>query len=86
MSEKVIKGKADEAASAQDTVIEEKDSKETKPSVIKYSMEELSKAANTLFGVQPECVTAAFLVAGIQEVDKGEAEKIVREFMRREVK
>lgn len=51
----------------------------------KYQVEELSKAANALFGVQPECVKAAFFVADRTEATEEEARKIVGEFMGKEV-
>ncbi|MCI8342562.1 MAG: hypothetical protein HFE62_05050 [Firmicutes bacterium] len=52
----------------------------------KYAVEELEKAAIKLFGVQPECVRAAFSFAGKSEASETEAKKIVKEFMIREVK
>lgn len=52
---------------------------------MRYHVEELSKAANALFGVQPECVKAAFFIAGRKEATEEEARKIVGEFMGKEV-
>ena len=51
---------------------------------IKYSLSELEQAANT-FGVKPECVRAAFLVAGSTKATQKEAQSIIKNFMSREV-
>ncbi len=52
-----------------------------------YTAEELA-AASELFGkkVMPECVIAAFRVAGVEKATKTEAAKIVKNFMTKEVK
>ena len=53
-----------------------------------YTVEELAAASEKLFGkkVMPECVIAAFRVAGVEKATKTEAAKIVKNFMTKEVK
>lgn len=53
-----------------------------------YTAEELAAASEKLFGkkVMPECVLAAFRVAGITKATKTQAAKIVKDFMTKEVK
>lgn len=51
-----------------------------------YSVEELAKAAQSLFGVKPECVTAAFFYAGKKEATEEEAKNVVTSFLRKEVR
>lgn len=51
-----------------------------------YTAEELAKAADQVFGVSPDIVTAALAVAGIKTAAIPEAEKIIREFANKEVK
>ena len=53
-----------------------------------YTAEELAAASEKLFGkkVMPECVIAAFRVAGVEKATKTEAAKIVKNFMTKEVK
>ena len=70
---------------------EEKENKKTKAdkanltnTETKYSLSELEQAANT-FGVKPECVRAAFLVAGSTKATQKEAQSIIKNFMSREV-
>lgn len=53
---------------------------------VKYKVKELTEAAETLFGVKPECVTAAFSIAGKEEATEQEAKRIVKDFMNKEVK
>lgn len=59
---------------------------ERKLADIKYKVTELEQAAEALFKVKPECAKAAFLIAGIEEATKNEAQKIINEFMKKEVK
>lgn len=53
-----------------------------------YTVDELARASEAVFGtgVMPECVIAAFRVAGIGKATKTEAEKIVTKFLTKEVK
>jgi hypothetical protein len=53
-----------------------------------YTAEELAAASEKVFGkkVMPECVLAAFRVAGITKATKTQAAKIVKDFMTKEVK
>jgi len=53
-----------------------------------YTAEELAAASEKVFGkkVMPECVIAAFRVAGITKATKTQAAKIVKDFMTKEVK
>lgn len=53
-----------------------------------YTVDELAKASEAVFGkgVMPECVIAAFRVAGIEKATKTEAKRIVTNFMKKEVK
>jgi len=53
-----------------------------------YTAEELAAASEKVFGkkVLPECVIAAFRVAGITKATKTQAAKIVKDFMTKEVK
>jgi hypothetical protein len=53
-----------------------------------YTAEELAAASEKVFGkkVMPECVIAAFRVAGVEKATKTEAAKIVKNFMTKEVK
>lgn len=50
-----------------------------------YSVVELAANSKTVFGVMPECVIAAFRVAGIEKATKQAAEKIIKDFMKKEV-
>jgi molybdopterin biosynthesis enzyme MoaB len=50
-----------------------------------YSVAELAANSKTVFGVMPECVIAAFRVAGKEKATKQAAEKIIRDFMKKEV-
>lgn len=53
-----------------------------------YTAEELAAASEKVFGkkVLPECVIAAFRVAGIKKATKTKAAEIVNKFMTKEVK
>lgn len=53
-----------------------------------YTAEELAAASEKVFGkkVLPECVLAAFRVAGITKATKTQTAKIVKDFMTKEVK
>ena len=51
-----------------------------------YTVAELAKHSKTVFGVMPECVIAAFRVAGLEKATKQAAEKIINTFMKKEVK
>lgn len=53
-----------------------------------YTAEELAAASEKVFGkkVMPECVIAAFRVAGVEKATKTQAAKIVKDFMTKEVK
>lgn len=51
-----------------------------------YTVDEFCSNAESLFHTMPECVRAALKEKGIEQCDKAEAEKIVREFMKKEVK
>lgn len=53
-----------------------------------YTVQELAAASQILFGgeVMPECVIAAFRVAGIEKATKEEAEKIVTKYLTKEVR
>lgn len=51
-----------------------------------YTANELAQAAEKLFGVMPECVTAAFRTEGKAEATKTEAKAIVKKYLSKEVK
>ncbi len=51
-----------------------------------YTIDEFCNNAKNLFNTMPECVRAALKEKGIEQCDKEEAEKIVKEFMKKEVK
>jgi phage-related baseplate assembly protein len=53
-----------------------------------YTVEELAAAAETVVGkgTMPECVIAAFRVAGVEKATKTEAKKIVTKYLTKEVK
>ncbi len=55
-----------------------------KTSESKYKASEIAEEATT-FGVTKECAEAALKVAGKSEVTMAEAEKLIKEFMMREV-
>lgn len=51
-----------------------------------YTVAELAQHSKAVFGVMPECVIAAFRVAGLEKATKQAAEKIINTFMKKEVK
>ncbi len=51
-----------------------------------YSVAEFAAHATNIFGVMPECVIAAFRVAGKDKATKRDAEIIIKNFMKKEVK
>lgn len=51
-----------------------------------YTIDEFCNNAKSLFNTMPECVRAALKEKGIEQCDKAKAEKIVKEFMKKEVK
>ncbi|HCA29135.1 MAG TPA: hypothetical protein DEP23_06025 [Ruminococcaceae bacterium] len=53
-----------------------------------YTVEELAAAVETVIGkgIMPECVIAAFHVAGVEKATKTEAKKIVTKYLTKEVK
>lgn len=51
-----------------------------------YKAEELANAANRIFGVPQDVVTAALRMAGVKSATLEEAKKIVAEFAKKEVK
>lgn len=50
-----------------------------------FTIDEFCSNAQALFGTMPECVRAALKEKGIKECKKSEAEKIVRQFIKKEV-
>ncbi|MCI8363792.1 MAG: hypothetical protein HFG34_02425 [Eubacterium sp.] len=50
-----------------------------------YTIDEFCSNAQALFGTMPECVMAALKEKGIKECKKSEAEKIVKQFIKKEV-
>lgn len=51
-----------------------------------YTVDEFCNNAQSLFNAMPECVRAALKEKGIEQCEKAEAEKIVKAFMRKEIK
>jgi hypothetical protein len=51
-----------------------------------YTVAELAAHSKEAFGVMPECVIAAFRVAGIEKATKQAAQSIINTFMKKEVK
>lgn len=51
-----------------------------------YTVDEYCNNAQNLFGTRPECVRAAFVEKGVVQCEKAEAEKIVKAFIKKEVK
>lgn len=51
-----------------------------------YTLQEFAQNSKELFGVQKECVIAAFRVANKQEATPSEAKEMVEKFMRKEIK
>ncbi len=62
---------------------ETKNKKEIKKQ--EYSVEEYAKNAENLFSTKPECVLAAFQIAGITKATEEQAKKIVKSFLEMEV-
>lgn len=60
--------------------------KETTPLEPEYTAEEFAVCARSVFGVSPDIVTAALRVAGVKKTTKSAAEKIIKEFCKKEVK
>jgi phage-related baseplate assembly protein len=63
-------------------------SKEPTIQEAEYTVEELAAASETVIGkgTMPECVIAAFRVAGVEKATKTEAKKIVTKYLTKEVK
>jgi len=57
-----------------------------KPVESVYNASEFTSAARVKFNTSPDIVAAAFKVAGKTEATLTEAQKIVQEFLKREVK
>lgn len=51
-----------------------------------YTVDEFVANAESLFGTKPECVKAALMKKDVAMCTKSEAEKIIKEFMKKEVK
>lgn len=51
-----------------------------------YTVDEFCNNAQKLFHTMPECVRAALMEKGITQCSTAKAEKIVKEFLRKEVK
>ena len=62
-----------------------KGSAKTKVNDSVYTAQELAYNAKALFGVVPECVTAALRMAGIKSCTVNEAKTIVKNFLNQEV-
>ncbi|MDD3229168.1 MAG: hypothetical protein PHE09_08105 [Oscillospiraceae bacterium] len=69
-------------------VTEKIPSKEPTIQEAEYTVKELAEAAEAVIGkgTMPECVIAAFRVAGVEKATKTDAKKIVTKFMTKEVK
>ena len=65
---------------------EKNPSQETTIQEAEYTVQELAEAAETVFKTKPECVIAAFRVAGVEKATKTKANDIVTKFMAKEVK
>lgn len=50
-----------------------------------YSVEEFAQVAQNLFSTKPECVIAAFQIAGVKTATEEQAKKIVQSFLEMEV-
>lgn len=50
-----------------------------------YHVKEFAQAAQSLFQTQPECVVAAFEIAGVKKATEEQAKKIVKSFLEMEV-
>lgn len=51
-----------------------------------YTAAELAEAAQTVFGIMPECVSAALKCAGVNKATLANAKEIVKKFMNKEVR
>lgn len=58
----------------------------TKQTAPQYTAAELANAANKVFGVPQDVVTAALRMTGVKSATIEEAKKIVTEFAKKEVK
>ena len=50
-----------------------------------YTVEEFAQQSKSLFQTQPECVMAAFEIAGVKKATEEQAKKIVKSFLEMEV-
>lgn len=57
-----------------------------KPTAPQYTAAELANAAQKVFGVPQDVVTAALRMAGIRSATIDEAKRVVMDFARKEVK
>ena len=57
-----------------------------KPTAPQYTAAELANAAQKVFGVPQDVVTAALRMAGVKAATIEEAKKIVQDFAKKEVK
>ncbi len=55
------------------------------PSDSIYSVAELVQAARSTFGVNPECVQAAFSVSGVTQATEKQARSIIKNYLNQEV-
>ena len=62
------------------------EAKANRPVESEYKVSELAENAKNLFGMRPECVTAALKAADKATCTVSEARDIVKAFMEREVK
>lgn len=71
-------------------ILKKTTSKDEEPIIqeAEYTVEELAAASEAVIGkgTMPECVIAAFHVAGVEKATKTEAKRIVTNFMKKEVK
>lgn len=71
-------------------ILKKTTSKDEEPIIqeAEYMVEELAAASEAVIGkgTMPECVIAAFRVAGVEKATKTEAKRIVTNFMKKEVK
>jgi len=66
--------------------VEETEVKTAPEAEPEYTVAELAANSKAVFGAMPECVIAAFRVAGLEKATKQAAEKIISTFMKKEVK
>lgn len=50
-----------------------------------YTVEEFAQQSKSLFQTQPECVMAAFEIAGVKKATEEQAKKIIKLFLEMEV-